>query len=116
MVLGEISSHVASVGSHLEGDPVLPAPLPVYKMDPQKLNDFAGRLKKAGKGGGIGVGLLAAAGAAAYGLYQSMYTGKIITTGPVKLNIHELHCTGRVQFIAPAQALTRKCFLFFCTI
>ena len=45
-------------------------------MDPQKLKDVAGRLQKGGRGAGIGVGFLAAAGGLAYGLYQSMYTGK----------------------------------------
>ena len=44
-------------------------------MDPKKAQDMANRMKKIGKGGGIGVGLLAAAGAAAYGLANSFYTG-----------------------------------------
>ena len=39
-----------------------------------KLNDLAGRLGKGPKGLGLGVKLLAAAGAAAYGVQQSMYT------------------------------------------
>lgn len=43
-------------------------------MDPKKAADMANRMKKMGKGGGIGVGVLAAAGAAAYGLSQSFYT------------------------------------------
>lgn len=43
-------------------------------MDPQNLKDIAGRLQRGGKGAGVGLGFLAAAGAAAYGLYQSMYT------------------------------------------
>lgn len=43
-------------------------------MDPKNLKDLAGRLQKGGRGAGIGLGLLAAAGGAAYGLYQSMYT------------------------------------------
>lgn len=43
-------------------------------MDPNKLNDFANRLMKGGKGAGLGLGFLAAAGGVAYGLYQSMYT------------------------------------------
>ena len=46
-----------------------------YKMDPNKVKDFAGRLQKGSKGAGLGLGLLAAAGGAAYALYQSMYTG-----------------------------------------
>ena len=45
-------------------------------MDPNKLNDLAGRVMKGGKGAGIGLGFLAAAGSVAYGLFQSMYTGK----------------------------------------
>jgi len=43
-------------------------------MDPQNFKDLAGRLQRGGKGAGIGVGLLAAAGGLAYGLYQSLYT------------------------------------------
>jgi len=44
-------------------------------MDRSKLTDFANRLAKGGKGAGVGLGFLAAAGGLAYGLYQSMYTG-----------------------------------------
>lgn len=44
-------------------------------MDPKKAQDMANRMKKVGKGGGIGIGVLAAAGAAAYGISQSFYTG-----------------------------------------
>nr|AVP71912.1 prohibitin2 [Phascolosoma esculenta] len=43
-------------------------------MDPKKINDFAGRLARGGRGAGIGVGFLAAAAGTAYGLYQSPYT------------------------------------------
>lgn len=43
-------------------------------MDPKKAQDMANRMKKVGKGGGIGIGVLAAAGAAAYGISQSFYT------------------------------------------
>jgi prohibitin 2 len=43
-------------------------------MDPNKLNDLANRMIKGGKGAGIGLGFLAAAGGVAYGLFQSMYT------------------------------------------
>jgi len=43
-------------------------------MDPQNLKDMAGRLQKGSKGAGIGVGLLGAAVAGAYGVYQSLYT------------------------------------------
>jgi len=43
-------------------------------MDPKKLNDLAGRLQKGGKGAGVGIGLLAAAGGIAYGISQSFYT------------------------------------------
>lgn len=39
-----------------------------------KLNDFAGKMGKAPKGLGLGVKLLAAGAAAAYGLQQSMFT------------------------------------------
>ena len=46
-----------------------------FKMDPKKMGDFAGRLKSGGKGLGTGVGFLAAAGALAYGVSQSIYTG-----------------------------------------
>jgi len=43
-------------------------------MDPQNLKDMAGRLQKGGKGAGLGLGLLAAAGGLAYGIHQSLYT------------------------------------------
>lgn len=43
-------------------------------MDPNKLNDLANRVMKGGKGAGVGLGFLAVAGGAAYGLYKSMYT------------------------------------------
>lgn len=43
-----------------------------------KLNDLAGRLGKGPRGLGTGLKVLAAAGAAAYGLGQSMYTGKVL--------------------------------------
>lgn len=45
----------------------------------EKMNQFASKLGKGGapKGLGLGVKLLAAGAAAAYGLQQSMYTGKI---------------------------------------
>lgn len=46
-------------------------------MDPQKLKDIAGRLQKGGRGAGLGLGLLAAAGGLAYGAFQSFYTGKL---------------------------------------
>lgn len=47
-------------------------------MDPKKLGDIAGRLKSGGKGLGAGVGFIAAAGALAYGVSQSVYTGTLI--------------------------------------
>ncbi|MPC13155.1 Prohibitin-2 [Portunus trituberculatus] len=40
-----------------------------------KLNDLLGRLGKGPRGMGTGLKLLAAAGAAVYGISQSMYTG-----------------------------------------
>lgn len=43
-------------------------------MDKKSLNDLAGRLQKGGKGAGLGLGVLAAAGGVAYTLYQAMYT------------------------------------------
>ncbi|ELU15649.1 hypothetical protein CAPTEDRAFT_167479 [Capitella teleta] len=43
-------------------------------MDPKKLSEMMGRIQKGGKGAGLGLGFLAAAGSVAYGLYQSMYT------------------------------------------
>ncbi len=45
-------------------------------MAQSKLNDFAGRFSKGPKGLGTGLKLLALAGAAGYGITQSMYTGK----------------------------------------
>jgi len=43
-------------------------------MDPKKINDFMGRVSRGGRGAGIGVGFIAAAAGAAYGIYQSLYT------------------------------------------
>ena len=43
------------------------------------MEDAAKRMAKAGKGAGMGVGLMSALGAAAVGLYQSVYTGKPTT-------------------------------------
>ncbi|XP_064642146.1 prohibitin-2-like [Lineus longissimus] len=43
-------------------------------MDQQKMQDFAGRLQKGGKGLGRGMGLLVAAGGLAYAASQSFYT------------------------------------------
>ena len=51
------------------------------KMDKNKLSDLAGRLQKGGKGAGVGAGLIAAAGAAMYGIYQSFYTGNELQGG-----------------------------------
>ena len=52
-------------------------------MDKNKLNDLAGRLQRGGKGAGVGLGFLAAAGGIVYGLYQSLYTGKSRNSAPV---------------------------------
>lgn len=40
-----------------------------------KMEDMANRMAKGGKGAGMGLGLMGALGAAAIGLYQSIYTG-----------------------------------------
>lgn len=50
-------------------------------MCADKFQEFAGRLKGAGGGGapkglGLGIKLLVAGAAGAYGIQQSMYTGK----------------------------------------
>lgn len=46
-------------------------------MAQSKLNDLAGKFGKGGpRGLGLGLKFLAAAGAAVYGINQSMYTGK----------------------------------------
>jgi hypothetical protein len=45
-------------------------------MAQSKLNDLAGRFAKGPKGLGTGLKILAAAGAASYGVIQSLYTGK----------------------------------------
>lgn len=48
------------------------------------MEDMASRMAKGGRGAGIGAGALAALGAAAVGLYQSIYTGKeTISSGVV---------------------------------
>ena len=44
-------------------------------MAQSKLNDLAGRFSQNPKGLGLGLKLLAFAGATAYGVSQSMYTG-----------------------------------------
>lgn len=50
-------------------------------MAQSKLNDLAGKFSKGGPPGlGIGLKLLAVAGAAVYGASQSMYTGKCSQT------------------------------------
>lgn len=49
-------------------------------MAQSKFSDLAGRLSNGPKGLGTGLKLLALAGAAGYGLNQSMYTGKLITS------------------------------------
>lgn len=46
-----------------------------------KLNDLMGRLGKGPRGMGTGLKLLAAAGAAVYGITQSMYTGEMWEEG-----------------------------------
>lgn len=45
-------------------------------MAQSKLNDLAGRLGKNPRGLGLGLKLLAVAGAGVYGISQAMYTGK----------------------------------------
>jgi len=52
-----------------------------------KLNEFAGKFGKGGapKGLGIGIKLLAVAAAGAYGLKESMYTGKRSSTNDVTI-------------------------------
>jgi prohibitin 2 len=45
-------------------------------MAQSKLNDLAGRFAKGPKGLGTGLKVLAGAAVAAYGVSQSMYTGK----------------------------------------
>lgn len=47
-----------------------------FRMAQSKLSDLAGRFAKGPKGVGTGLKILAAAGAAGYGVIQSMYTGK----------------------------------------
>jgi prohibitin 2 len=47
-------------------------------MAQSKLNDLAGRFSNGPKGLGTGLKLLALAGAAVYGVSQSMYTGKLL--------------------------------------
>ena len=47
-------------------------------MAQSKLNDLAGRFSKGPKGLGTGLKLLALAGAAGYGISQSMYTGETL--------------------------------------
>jgi len=52
-------------------------------MAQSKLNDLAGRFGKSPRGLGIGLKFAAVAGAALYGVSQSMYTGKILKVGGV---------------------------------
>mgnify|MGYP001793597685 CR=1 FL=1 len=51
------------------------------------MEDVAGRMARAPKGAGLGVGLLGALGAAAYGLYQSVFTGKRLFNAPIDIEI-----------------------------
>ena len=44
-------------------------------MDKNKLNELANKMMKGGRGASLGVAAVAAIGGAAYGLFQSMYTG-----------------------------------------
>lgn len=56
-------------------------------MAQSKLNDLAGKLGKGGPPGlNVGIKLLAAVGAAAYGFSQSLYTGKVSLIVKVKIN------------------------------
>ena len=50
-------------------------------MDLNKLSELANRIMKGGRGAGVGIGFLAAAGGAVYGLSHSMYTGKLLAVG-----------------------------------
>lgn len=43
-------------------------------MDKNKMTDMANRLMKGGRGASVGLGIAAAMGGVAYGLFQSMYT------------------------------------------
>ena len=53
-----------------------------------KFTEFAGRMGKAPKGVGTGLKLLVAAGAAAYGIKESIYTG-IIPSSTLRLEIRK---------------------------
>lgn len=56
-------------------------------MAQSKLNDLAGKLGKGGPPGlGLGMKLLAIGGAAAFGVSQSMYTGKSVAP-PISLRL-----------------------------
>lgn len=62
----------------------------LLNMAQSKLNDLAGRLGQNPKGLGLGLKILAVVGASAYGISQSMFTGKPTTkvmyyTKPVTL-------------------------------
>lgn len=56
-------------------------------MAQSKLNDLAGRFGKGPKGMGTGLKLLGLAGAAAYGISQSLFTGKFIN---ISLSLKEI--------------------------
>ena len=70
------------------------------------MEDAAKRMAKAGKGAGMGVGLMSALGAAAVGLYQSVYTGK-----PTPLIHFSLHCS----FYYVGLSLTLTFIYLFCS-
>lgn len=61
-------------------------------MAQSKLNDLAGRFSKGPKGLGTGLKLLALAGAAGYGVSQSMYTGKCYISGIYLLIFNLIFC------------------------
>jgi F0F1-type ATP synthase membrane subunit c/vacuolar-type H+-ATPase subunit K len=47
-------------------------------MSENKMNDMFARMARGSKGMGLGAGLLIAAGGLAYGISQSIFTGKYI--------------------------------------
>ena len=83
------------------------------KMDPNKVKDFAGRLQKGSKGAGLGLGLLAAAGGAAYALYQSMYTGARNENPPFRIlffPISPITLSGHAASAWPSRSPRQKTF------
>lgn len=84
-------------------------------MAQSKFNDLAGKFGKGGPPGlSIGLKLLAAVGATAYGINQSLYTGNFPKNIP-KLYIRIRNVDITLNLSANFSFITEACFLFIKT-